>query len=383
MEQSRAKTKGIVGACERSEGSYRVGIARLALAILSAISILGCVEFVDPKKDDQPSGQESVSATKTVSSADLKGFSVTVRSEGAPNDFQVWVTLPPGSWPLRRVSNGGTRTDVLGQFSGTFQDTTVPHLGDVLRYEIVDGMGGGLVAQERVRGAIEVQLPMDLLLDPGSPQFEVKGEREALQLRNLRTLVMAPGTSLVTNDFNVLIRAEKAAIDSAVIRTFEPKTRASADSDGRSGGDVRLEIAELSGSSKLLVEMRGEDGGVITKFRHTEKAGCSDLAKGIAGRAGGNSGRFVLQSPKGMSVEVLHYPGKPGPGGIPYDDGTCGVYTCSDRNDIWITCRRPADHAFGLYQGSPGRQGQVGETCIGTSEKMSCSPGFALSTEAI
>jgi hypothetical protein len=165
----------------------------------------------------------------------------------------------------------------------------------------------------------EVRIPVDINIETGqSEKLEnffpnlSPGERSAAEINRLR---LQSGATLFTMGANVSLRVSKLESQSGSISTFPENQKATLGVEGRSGGNLRLEIQHAIG--ELNVVMRGEDGGdgevpppigAVGKGKNSTNAG----SPGVAER---RITQLVMSQPSIASEQCLKNPGQGGTGG--------------------------------------------------------------------
>ncbi|MNK15830.1 hypothetical protein D3C87_339810 [compost metagenome] len=141
---------------------------------------------------------------------------------------------------------------------------------------------------------ISVQIPRDLILDG---DIQLRSHREIKAHR----IFLLPRTVITTEVFNLKMEAEEIHFTDSTIQNFKSEVFRASESHGRSGGQIQ--IRSTSGSGRLMIFLRGENGGNGKPggISYNKKFKCF----GTDGGHGGNAGSLKLQISDKSSLKTL------------------------------------------------------------------------------
>ena len=122
-----------------------------------------------------------------------------------------------------------------------------------------------------------------------------------------KKLVLAPGAEIVTNGYNLLLKAQEITIgEGAAVRAFD--SPAAVNSDGRDAGTLVLRASRISGS-QLSVDLTGQKGGIrsIPDYREysSSSAAVQVVCPPTGPTAGGDGGVATVDVSEGGSKVVV------------------------------------------------------------------------------
>lgn len=322
--------------------------------------MLGCVEFRDSEGESKNHLSPSLATEKKIRAWQIPSGELQAQALERQLGESFWVQLeiPSGPWRLRRtgvISKQILEREVQG---GTFIDSQSVLGGETYIYEL--GFQGER-QDFRAQRKSEITIPFDLILTNQFPVFVVKGELQKVQLKNIRYLKISRGQYILTQGYDVDIRAEKIFSDYGEIRTFEKNQKSGHGQIGRSAGQIKIKFDSVESPSHLIIHMRGEQGGDGDDGPHRS---FGDAINGVGqpGGVGGNSGKLFIENQGGCAIESLHEFGLGGKGG---EGGTGAHYNCGQ-----VLC-----HALKGADGAAGANGELGEDCYWYGERWQCSAG--------
>lgn len=337
------------------------------LYILSLTVLLSaCVKIQDKEAEKPPQ-------SAAVTSSEVKDEG-QVLSEGEANDYQIQLKFPSGAQAVQRYLKGESEKSTVSLPLNVHDDffiDTKPPLGSDVVYQFGRFESGAFnVLEER-----EVSVPVDLVIENN-----LKLDTETSWGRYKRIFI-SEGVYIYTNGFNLQISADQLVAPQLTIQTFLTDTAAEPQQNGRSGGNVELNLK--SGSGNVNFKMFGQRGGQGAKGQ-TIKAdiilSCgSAIVPGVCGppadepslasrslfptpqagqvgadgMSGGDSGSIAITILEAHNLSFSHQlePGLGGEGG----DGGDGQIVARDQGQMQ-GARGPRGHQ--------GSRGLFGSYCI-------------------
>lgn len=262
----------------------------------------------------------------------------SVEAMATPNVFRVHLSRAEGASEIRRqnlseAQINATAVTLDSSIDSGLVDSQVKP-GEKYRYEYLSSSGN-------ILKIVEVEIPQDLVID-----HEVS-LTQSPSWQNIYRVFFLNGGTLTTNGYNVLLKAQVIDSDHGRIRTFADQATAATETDGKSGGIIRIFTKNASGD--LAVELRGENGGA--------GSATGGVRNGDAG-SGGDAGKLYLdsQSTNGLRVTHMIQAGAGGIGAKAIAGSSICIMGGCHAGEFLTTPGRKAGHN--------GADGQVGEICF-------------------
>ncbi len=164
----------------------------------------------------------------------------------------------PEGWPkdvVVRIDEAGKITD-RGETLNAHQEWSDKLLSsNKVTYQFFTKQGAQLI----LLGEAEILPVLDLDLTEDRNLAKEFNFSEKTKLIRIRSLKIASQKHLYLENFSGKIVIDNLSTENGFIQTFPSNSQANVDQVGRSGGEINLQIN--SGSGKLIVFMKGENGG--------------------------------------------------------------------------------------------------------------------------